>query len=146
MSLQFQASLFKRVVLLSACLGLFAGCTASPEDGAADPSIRVATSSNSSQSESASPSPSVDPSFLETLGQCAEDSILQALPDGSTLEGFDCAVVSPAIWAAVRVKEGDKVYFLETTSGPWEIRKVEDVCSKPVKGIPKELLAYCPKT
>ena len=62
------------------------------------------------------------------------------------MDKFECAIVSPSMWAAARVKPGPTVYFLQTTSGAWKVSKADEVCGKPSAGLPKEILAFCPTT
>jgi len=89
--------------------------------------------------------PSLDPAPPADFGDCSEASILAALPSGSELKDFACAVASPALWAAARVTSGSEVYFLKSTSGPWELFESEEICSGAVTGLPDEVLAYCPE-
>ena len=110
-----------------------------------EPSASPSTTSSVDPSASPSATSSVDPSVLANLGQCESASILQALPEGSTLRDFECGVIPPAFWVAVRVKSENQAYFLKSTSGPWVIQETESICSGSVKGMPKALLAYCPK-
>jgi len=72
-------------------------------------------------------------------------SLLAALPAGSTMDKFQCAIASPTMWAAARVKPGPTVYFLSITSGAWKVSKTGQVCTTPNKSLPKEILAFCPK-
>jgi len=62
------------------------------------------------------------------------------------MDKFQCAIASPAMWAAARVKPGPTVFFLQSTSGVWKVFKADQVCITPSKGLPKEILGFCPKT
>jgi hypothetical protein len=79
------------------------------------------------------------------LGECTEASILKALPAGSTMVKYGCAIASPTMWAAARVKPGPKVYFLQNKGGAWKVSTADQVCGTPPKGLPKEIQAFCPK-
>jgi len=79
------------------------------------------------------------------MGDCTEVSILAALPAGSTMVKYECAIASPTMWAAARVKPGPTVFFLQTTSGAWKVSTAKQICVTPPVGLPKEILAFCPK-
>ena len=121
--------------------------TAVPLLGACSSASSTGGSPNPTMSTSlpASETPSSDPAPTADFGDCSEASILAALPSGSELKDFVCAVASPALWAAARVTSGAKVYFLESTSGPWELHESEEICTGAVTGLPDEILAYCPE-
>ena len=61
------------------------------------------------------------------------------------MKDFDCAIESPAVWAAVRVTSGAEVYFLSSTTGPWTVHGADTVCGGDAPRVPDEILAYCPK-
>jgi len=121
--------------------------TAVPLLGACSSASSTGGSPNPTMSTSlpASETPSSDPAPTADFGDCSEASILAPLPSGSELKDFVCAVASPALWAAARVTSGSKVYFLESTSGPWELHESEEICTGAVTGLPDEILAYCPE-
>ena len=56
---------------------------------------------------------------------------------------YECAIASPAMWAAARVNPGPVVFFLQTTSGPWKVSTANQICGKPPARLPKEIQAYC---
>ena len=62
------------------------------------------------------------------------------------MDKFECAIASPTMWAAARVKPGPKVFFLQTTTGPWKVSTADKVCGTPKTSLPKEIRAFCPKT
>jgi len=76
------------------------------------------------------------------MGECTKASIQDALPKGSVVDKFACAIASPAMWAAARLTTGS-VFFLKTVSGPWEATPGEGLCSTKIKEVPKELRGYC---
>jgi len=79
------------------------------------------------------------------MGDCTEVSILAALPAGSTMVKYECAIASPTMWAAARVNPGPTVFFLQTTSGAWKVSTAKQICVTPPVGLPKEIQAFCPK-
>ena len=113
------------------------GCTSGPSGGGSsaasvDPTPSPAAGSSTRTTPSSPPA---------ELADCSRESIESALPKGSVVKKFDCAVASPAMWAAARVKTGS-VYFLTSVAGPWEARSGKIVCAK-TKNVPKELRGYC---
>lgn len=124
-------------------LALLGGCsstsssdaTASPTPTHGTPSSSVPVGVTTSGSSSTSPA----------MGQCTEASILAALPAGSTMDKYDCAIASPSMWAAARVKPGATVFFLEAKAGAWKVYTANKICQASSPRPPKEILAFCPK-
>ena len=58
---------------------------------------------------------------------------------------YQCALASPAMWAAASVKPGPRVFFLQTTSGAWKVSTADKICGNPRASLPKEIMAFCPK-
>lgn len=79
-------------------------------------------------------------------GLCTEASILASLPSGATGAEYQCALGSPFMWAAARVKSGPEVYFIRTNNGPWELVETSKACGSGSTKAPSELTAaFCPK-
>ena len=122
-------------------VALLAGCSSTSSSGSVTTSTTPDPTSTISTPSTATPT--VTTTATSNAGECSEASILSALPAKLKLKDFDCAIASPAIWAAARVTSGPEVYFLESTAGPWKLYTSEKICSGAVKGVPKEILAYC---
>lgn len=148
----------RRAALLLACggtgLALLVGCSSSSSSDAttsAAPTPGVTASATPTQgTPSKSDDHGKDPkagvsSAHAALGECTKASILAALPAGSAMVKFQCAIASPWMWAAARVKPGPNVFFLQATSGAWKVSKADQICRAPSKSLPKEILAFCPK-
>ena len=131
--------LLTAVPLLGAC------SPASSAGGSPSPTMPTSLPASETPSSDASETPPSDSAATADFGDCSEASILAALPSGSELKDFECEVASPALWAAARVTSGSTVYFLESTSGPWELHESEEICTGAVTGLPSEILAYCPE-
>ena len=122
-------------------LGSLSGCSsASPSDA-----TKSATPTQGTPSSSVAAKTSAGSAASAAAGECTEASILAALPAGSAMVKYDCAIASPTMWAAASVKPGPTVYFLQTTSGPWKVSTAKQMCGKPPAGLPKEIQAFCPK-
>jgi hypothetical protein len=82
------------------------------------------------------------------LGECNDASLLAALPAGSIMDKgkWQCALASPTMWAAVPLKPGPTVYFLQTKGGPWTVSKADQVCGAKKSGLPPEIRSFCPKS
>ncbi len=128
------------IACLSALVSI-AGCSSDTPQNAG--------TSTTSASSPATPSPSGDGSGASATSpsaaqaQCTKASLRDALPQGSKVDRFSCAIVSPSMWAAVALKNGGKTYFLRSTAGPWKVVNANKVCGDAVKGMPEELQAYC---
>jgi len=61
------------------------------------------------------------------------------------MDKFECAIASPTMWAAARVKPGLTAYFLQSTGGAWKVSRASQVCGNPSAGLPKEIGAFCSK-
>lgn len=127
-------------------LALLTGCSSSPSGEAT--TSRTPTSggaATSSPQPTARASKSGASSVSTAAGECTDASILAALPAGSTMVKYQCAIASPTMWAAARVKPGPTVFFLQNTSGPWKVSTSDKVCGATSASLPPEIKAYCPK-
>jgi len=126
-------------------LGLLSGC--SPASSNVATKSAAPTQGTPSNSATAKTTTSAGSSAAPAAagGECTKVSILAALPAGLTMDKFQCAIASPSMWAAARVKPGPTVFFLQTTSGPWKVSTAKQICGKPPAGLPKEIQAFCPK-
>src|SRR5665647_30890 len=139
----------RRAALLVACggsgLALLAGCSStSSNDATTTATPTHVTPSGVIPSRSAAPANDSPSGALSVLGECNEPSLLAALPEVSKVIKFQCEIASPWMWAAARVN-GPRVFFLQTRGGAWRVSEADQVCGVPSKGVPKELLAFCPK-
>jgi hypothetical protein len=132
----------RRAVFLVACggtgLALLTGCSSSND------ATKPATSTQGTPSSSAAKT-SAGSAASAAAGECTEVSILAALPAGSIMDKYQCAIASPTMWAAARVNPGPRVFFLQTKSGAWKVSTAKQMCGKPPAGLPKEIQAFCPK-
>lgn len=130
---------FEKVRVLVAAaliLGSLGACTSSGSGGAS-PAASVNSSSPGGGDTSTTPSaPAAE------LVECTKSSIKDALPKASDLVKFDCAIASPAMWAAARVTAGS-VFFLTSLSGPWKVTPGNALCGAKIKQVPKALRGYC---
>ena len=134
-------------------LTIMTGCSGSSTDdfpSEAAPLSNSATLSGAPvQSPEASPlaqSPELSVSVQSpdaAEGHCSEESLLAALPAGSSIGTFQCELGSPYMWAAVRVKPGSEVYFMRSR-GPWEMVETSQACGSGTDRAPEELIAMCP--
>ncbi|WP_084106662.1 hypothetical protein [Demequina sp. NBRC 110056] len=137
------------VVGVAALLAL-AGCSSWTDEP--EPTRGGETSEAPTASADPSSSPSESPSATSTPvqtavaseGVCAEESILHALPQGSEVATFQCALGSPYMWAAAEVVGGSEVYFMRS-NGPWEIVEVTVACGDGDDRAPDELATLCPQ-
>ncbi len=97
--------------------------------------IRASVNATPSGASTSSPAP----------GECTEASILAALPPQSTMDKYECAIASPNMWAAARVKPGPRLFFLQTNGGVWKVSTADQLCRTPKANLPPEILAFCPK-
>lgn len=61
------------------------------------------------------------------------------------MDKYDCAIASPSMWAAARVKPGATVFFLEAKAGAWKVYTAKQMCGASSSRLPKNILAFCPK-
>ena len=66
------------------------------------------------------------------------------LPAGSSIQTYECALGSPYMWAAARVKSNSEVFFMRS-NGPWVLVKTTKACGSGADRAPKELAVMCPK-
>lgn len=125
-------------------LGLLSGCS-SASSNVATKSATPAQDTTSNYATATATISAGSSAAPAALGECNKASILAALPAGSTMAKYECAIASPWMWAAARVKPGPTVFFLQATSGAWKVSTAEQLCGTPPKGLPKEISAFCPK-
>ena len=116
------------------------GCLATPStDGTTAATTSRATIGAGPNSASAS----VDAPSAE--GQCSEASIQSSLPNGGTLQDFQCDVASPFMWAAARVEPEGQVVFMRSNGSPWVLVETQEACGSGPSHAPQSLAAMCPK-
>ncbi len=125
------------VAAFGAAVAAMTGCSSSSSE--AVPTLGAPSSSTSTTSSS--PLKSEDGSS----GLCTEDSLLEKMPTGSSIQTYKCALGSPYMWAAVQVKGSPKVYFMRS-NGPWSLVKTSEACGSGKGRAPKELSTMCPTT
>ncbi|MGV1036005.1 MAG: hypothetical protein ACOYD0_03120 [Candidatus Nanopelagicales bacterium] len=104
----------------------------------------AACSSSSDTTPSQSPTPtSATATTSPVTAECTTDSILAALPEGSTIVKYNCANVAGTQWAAVKVNPGPTVFFLQEKNSTWDVSTSDEVCGTASAGLPETLLNYC---
>lgn len=121
-------------------VGLLGGCTAASSGGGLPP----AGTTDGSAAASASSQEAVRPSSTDDIAVCTEESILSALPEGSKVDKFSCAIASPTMWAAAIVEPSREAVFLQSTVGGWRLSEVDEACGAGANDIPTEIREYCP--
>ena len=116
------------------------GCSATPS---ADGATTAPTPGVTMTAVPSSTTASVD--AAATVGQCTEASIRSSLPNGTTLQKFQCALGSPYMWAAARAEPGDTVVFMRSNNGPWVLVDTQLACERGPSSAPAELASMCPK-
>ena len=107
-----------------------AGCSSNNNSSPTESPTTAATSATSSPTNNAA--------------SCTEESILNALPSGSTMVRYHCADVSGTQWAAAEISPGPTVYFLEMTGDQWSVSTSDSICGTASAGLPDALLSFCP--
>lgn len=98
---------------------------------------------SSSSDTTPTESPTATATTAPVTAECTTDSILAALPDGSTMVKFDCADVGGTQWAAAKVDPGPTVFFLQEKNSTWDVSMSDEVCGTASAGLPEKLLKYC---
>ena len=129
--------LYTARILAAAALvvGSLGACTPSQSQGGS-------TAASGDQTPSVSATSSTPNSLPSNEADCTKSSIEGALPKGSVLAKFDCAIASPAMWAGARL-EGGSVFFLTSTAGPWVVTPGAEMCGARKSEVPPELSSYC---
>ena len=132
------------VALSGIGLAFLTGCSSASSSGGSTSATPPKGSPSSVGAATKAPTSGATSASL-AAGECTEASILAALPVGSTMDKYQCAIVSPWMWAAARVKPGARVFFLQSKTGAWKVYTPEKVCGANKAGLPKEILAFCPE-
>ena len=74
---------------------------------------------------------------------CSTETILNALPAGSTMVKYQCADAGGITWAAAAVNPGPTVFFLQLKNGSWSAQTADAVCGTASAGIPNAILDFC---
>ncbi|MCX6461753.1 MAG: hypothetical protein NTZ03_15770 [Actinobacteria bacterium] len=96
-----------------------------------------ACGSNAKTASSTSASPTAAPA------DCSTESILKALPAGSTMVKYKCADEASITWAAAAVNPGPTVFFLQLKNGSWSAQTANAVCGNASAGLPAGILDFC---
>lgn len=115
---------------------------------AAAATTAIAACSSSSSDNAATPTPtpttqSASPTVSPTGATCTDESLTAALPEGSTIQRFNCADVDGTEWAAIRTVQGPTVFFATLDNGEWNVKTSDEVCGTASAGLPPVLLDYC---
>ncbi len=74
---------------------------------------------------------------------CSTESILKALPAGSTMVKYQCADAAGVTWAAAAVNPGPTVFFLQLKNGSWSAQTADEVCGTASAGLPPAIVDFC---
>lgn len=102
-----------------------------------------ACGSSSSNSGGTPSSSTTSSNGSNTKPDCSSEALLAALPDGATMQKFDCAKVGDTHWAAARTNPGNTVFFLQWNGTEWSAEDSDSVCGTASAGLPQTLLSYC---
>ncbi len=132
------------VLLAGLSAAALTGCSGSSSSSEASPSQTPASPTASpTPTETVTETATATATATPTDSLCTEEAIMAAIPEGSEMVKYNCADVSGTQWAAVEVKPGPTVFFLQASGDTWDVSTSDEVCGTASAGLPPELLDYC---